>query len=163
MQPRSSADRFRSFLSELGQLATPALEAVVRLDFIDAPELVQPGGLEAKAFLEPLIGGRDVWITILTKTDTGRSVDRCGRLACVPHVRHDLADFVFTPTGYYRHHAHPFGQPLAAARNVELEMVLNDWAWVVEKYGPDDRCLEALDDACAQRCGIWAEDGNIPP
>jgi len=59
------------------------IEVTARFGFVDAPELDQSGGSEAKAFLETLIGGRNVWINILTKSDTGRSVDRYGRIVCV--------------------------------------------------------------------------------
>lgn len=119
------------------------LEVAVRLGFVDAPEFGQPGGIEARDFLTSLIGGRNVWLNILLKMDTGRSFDRYGRLVCVPYVRPGHADTL--------------------ARNVELEMILNGWAWVVEKYGPDDRYLAALDNARANRRGIWARDGNMPP
>ncbi|TJU87620.1 MAG: hypothetical protein E5Y10_09740 [Mesorhizobium sp.] len=39
-------------------------------------------------------------------------------------------------------------------------MVLNGWAWVLERYGPDERYLEALDDAQRHKRGIWAALGN---
>jgi micrococcal nuclease len=60
------------------------MEVTARFGFVDAPELDQPGGPEAKAFLETLIGGRNVWIAILTKSHTGRPVDRHVALSAFP-------------------------------------------------------------------------------
>src|SRR5688500_10598675 len=51
-------------------------EAIIRFGFIDAPELGQPGGHESKAFLSSLIGNQWVELVVLTKMNTGRSVDR---------------------------------------------------------------------------------------
>ena len=65
-------------------------EAAIRLGFIDAPELEQRGGREARDFLTALIGGRNVWIDILLKMDTGKSVDRYGRVVAVPYLGEDL-------------------------------------------------------------------------
>jgi endonuclease YncB( thermonuclease family) len=93
-------------------------EAVIRCGFIDAPELEQRGGCEAKEFLTALIGGRKVWIVILMRMDTGKPFDRYGRILTVPY----LGD-----------------------RNIEIEMLRNGWAWLVEKYGPDETYFEALE------------------
>jgi hypothetical protein len=48
-------------------------------------------------------------------------------------------------------------------RNVELEMVLNGWAWVLERYEPDPRYPAALEEARRRKRGIWALEGNVPP
>src|SRR6476619_1002603 len=85
-------------------------EAIIRCGFIDAPELEQRGGSEARQFLAALIGGRNVRIDILIKMNTGKSVDAYGRIVAVPY----LDD-----------------------RNIEIEMLLNGWAWVIEKYEPE--------------------------
>ena len=111
-------------------------EAAVRFGFIDAPELEQRGGREAREFLTALIGGRKVWIYILLKMDTGKSVDRYGRVVAVPY----LGD-----------------------RNIEIEMLLNGWAWVIEKYEPDESYFEALEIARKNKRGIWAYEDNVPP
>jgi micrococcal nuclease len=58
----------------------------IRFGFIDAPELEQRGGREARDFLTALIGGRNVWIDILLKMDTGKSVDRYGRVVAVAYI-----------------------------------------------------------------------------
>ena len=48
-------------------------------------------------------------------------------------------------------------------RNIELEMIVNGWAWVLDRYGPGERYALALEDAQHHRRGIWANDDNIPP
>jgi endonuclease YncB( thermonuclease family) len=131
-----------------------------RFGFIDAPELGQPGGREAKDFLTALIGGKWVELVILTKLNTGKSVDRHGRIVCVPYLRMDY------PTGEFRtssNSLHIAKTPLFVARNIELEMVLNGWAWVLERYGPSERYLEALEDAKSHKRGIWAFENNTHP
>ena len=137
---------------------TKQVEVSVRLGFIDAPEMDQPGGQEAKDFLTNLIDGRTLQLIVLTKMDTGSSYDRYGRAVCVPYLTHSYATADFQAGPACRHRVIPFGSNLTLTRNVELEMVLNGWAWVVERYGPDERYLEALKDAQADRRGIWASD-----
>jgi len=123
------------------------VEATVRFGFIDAPELEQRGGCEAREFLTALIGGRKVWIDILTKMDTGKSVDRHGRVVAVPY----LGDRRFRNRSLY------------LTRNIEIEMLLNGWAWVLERYGPDEKYFEALDVAQRNKRGIWAYEDNVHP
>lgn len=60
------------------------IELTARFGFIDAPEMEQPGGREARDFLVSLIGEQWLELVILTKMDTGRSMDRHGRVVCVP-------------------------------------------------------------------------------
>jgi endonuclease YncB( thermonuclease family) len=117
------------------------VETAVRFGFIDAPELRQPGGYEAKEFLTELIDGQWLDLVILLKMDTGRIIDGHGRIVAVPYLR----------------------QPNLVCRNIELEMVLNGWAWVLERYEPEPHYLEALRDAQRHRRGIWAQSGNIHP
>jgi hypothetical protein len=78
---------------------------------------------------------------ILLKMDTGRIIDGHGRIVAVPYLRQDGS----------------------VSRNIELEMVLNGWAWVLDRYEPDARYFDALDDARRNRRGIWAQSGNIHP
>jgi endonuclease YncB( thermonuclease family) len=114
----------------------------IRFGFIDAPELEQRGGREARDFLTALIGGRNVWIDILLKMDTGKSVDRYGRVVAVAY----LGD------------RYP-----ALTRNIEIEMLLNGWAWLLERYEPDQMYFEALEVAQKNKRGIWAWEDNIHP
>lgn len=137
------------------------VELSVRFGFIDAPEMGQPGGEEAKEFLASLISGKLVDLVILTKMDTGGSVDRHGRVVCVPYLIGDQASQDPPDTGvmgsFLRHLISP------VSRSVELEMVLNGWAWVLARYGPDPSYLEALSDARSNRRGIWLRDDNEHP
>jgi endonuclease YncB( thermonuclease family) len=120
-------------------------EATVRFGFIDAPEMEQPGGREAKDFLSSLIDGRWLDLVLLMKMDTGRIVDAHGRIVGVPYLR--------STAGAGGH----------ACRNVELEMVLNGWAWVLDRYCPEEHYFDALADARRHRRGIWAFDENVHP
>lgn len=130
----------------------------LRFGFIDAPEMGQYGGHEAKDFLTSLIGGKWIEISVLTKIDTGSITDRHGRIVCVPYLTHLLNDRAAVPALAER-----LWEPISFTRNIELEMVLNGWAWVLDRYGPDARYYKALDDARRQRRGIWARDDNINP
>ncbi|UVC19089.1 thermonuclease family protein [Mesorhizobium onobrychidis] len=140
------------------------LQVAVRFAFIDAPELEQPGGREAKEFLATLIGDRWVELEVRMKMDTGQIVDRHKRIVGVPFLTQDYSVAQFRTSSNHLHNAMTFRGPLLVTRNIELEMVLNGWAWVLERYGPDERYLEALDDAQRHKRGIWAALGNyIPP
>lgn len=139
------------------------LEFTARFGFIDAPELGQPGGHEAKAFLKSLIGGRWVDLAILMKMDTGGIRDRHGRIVCTPYLAEQYSVAAFGASASHLHETSTFGHPLSFFRNIELEMVVNGWAWVLERYGPDARYLEALADAQRNRRGIWAFEDNISP
>jgi len=120
----------------------------IRFGFIDAPELEQRGGREARDFLTALIGGRNVWIDILLKMDTSKSVDRYGRVVAVAY----LGDrYLFSNRSLY------------LTRNIEIEMLLNGWAWVLERYGPDEIYFEALEVAQRNKRGIWAWEDNVHP
>lgn len=50
-------------------------------------------------------------------------------------------------------------------RNVELEMIVNGWAWVVERWAFDreSEYFEAQSDAQRYRRGLWAMDNPEPP
>lgn len=129
-------------------------ELSVRCGFIDAPELDQPGGPEAREFLLQIIGEREVELVILTKMDTGRIVDRHGRVVAVPYLHQTD-----------RVPAHQVSVPSTRSflRNVELELVLNGWAWVLERYCPEQTYFDALADARRHRRGIWSRDDNQHP
>jgi endonuclease YncB( thermonuclease family) len=155
--------RIRPSAFEDTLLGDVEIEAPVRFGFVDAPELDQPGGAEAKEFRASLIGGRTVLIEILLKADTGRSFDRYGRLVCTPYLKQEYATCTLFTAPNSERPAHRLESAIALTRNIELEMVLNGWAWVLERYGPDHRYLEALEDARKNRRGIWASSGNVHP
>ena len=111
-----------------------SLEVTIRLGFIDAPEMEQPGGIEARDFLQSLIGGRHVDLAILMKMDTGGIVDRHKRIVAVPYLQMDQINKANDPASrlgqFFR------GLTAPSHRNIELEMILNGWAWVLDRYGP---------------------------
>lgn len=61
-------------------------EIACRLGFIDAPEMEQPGGIEARDFLQRLIGGKQIDVAPLIKMDTGGIFDRHGRIVCMAYL-----------------------------------------------------------------------------
>lgn len=136
--------------------------AAVRFGFIDAPEIDQRGGIEARDHLRNLITGQWVNLGILLKTDTGRTVDYHGRIVAVPYLR-QLPDAVEGILGSATRFLDALPLPVGKFRNIELEMVLNGWAWVMNRYGPDERYLDALSDARRHKRGIWALNDNVPP
>lgn len=122
-----------------------ACDVPVRFAFIDAPEMEQPGGREAHAFLNSLIADRWLELEQRQKEHSGRTSDRWGRIFCVPYLRNSTGEYA------------------GRSRNIELEMVLNGWAWVMDWWGPPDHYADALSDARQHRRGIWALHNNIPP
>lgn len=122
-------------------------ELAVRCGFIDAPEMAQPGGQEAKDFLAQQIAGRWLDLGILMKMDTGGIVDRHRRIVAVPYLWQQDSQ---SAARYI-------------CRNIELEMILNGWAWLLERYCPPTHYFDALEDARRNRRGIWARDDNIHP
>lgn len=137
------------------------MEFTVRFGFIDAPEMAQPGGQDAKDFLERIVGGQWLDLVILTKMDTGRVVDRHRRVVATPYLRQVNSGVggllsLRGPTGMRSDETY-------LCRNIELEMVLNGWAWVLDRYEPDERYFKALADAQRSRRGIWAWNDNIHP
>lgn len=138
-----------------------SVEATIRLGFIDAPEMEQPGGEQARDFLQSLIGGRWVDLVILMKMDTGGIVDRHNRIVAVPYLKADTHSPVGRPGSVVKSLIQRFSSP--SFRNIELEMVLNGWAWVLDRYEPGQRYFEALEDAQQNRRGVWAFDDNLHP
>jgi endonuclease YncB( thermonuclease family) len=137
--------------------------ASVRFGFVDAPEAGQFGADGARRFLSSLIADRWLDLAVLTKMDTGQIVDRHGRLVCVPYLLDDQPEPgtpLISPLGLTVRQSIP---PGCTSRNIELEMVLNGWAWVLDRYEPDDAYFEALEDARRHRRGIWSRDDNIHP
>jgi len=139
------------------------VEATVRFGFIDAPELEQRGGYEAREFLTALIGGRNIWIYILTKMDTGKSVDRYGRIAAVPYLGDEYPAALFANEMNVFDRVRSKNRSIYLTRNIEIEMVLNGWAWVLERYEPDEIYFEALEDAQRNKRGIWRYENNVHP
>ncbi len=101
-------------------------EAAIRFGFIDAPELRQPGGREAKDFLASLISDQTVELVVLKKMDTGRLVDRYGRIVCVPYLTQEYSGGEFRTSANRLHRAKTLGGRLLVTRNIEL----NGFEWL---------------------------------
>jgi endonuclease YncB( thermonuclease family) len=54
-------------------------------------------------------------------------------------------------------------EPIGLTRNIEVEVVVNGWAWVLDRYGPDARYYKASKEARRHLRGIWARNENIHP
>lgn len=136
------------------------LDVNVRFGFVDAPELSQKGGPEARAFLRSLIEGAIVDLAVTNKTGTGDFIDRYGRIVGVPFLTEAASPAITPIQGPVRK---VFGTRGTIVRNIELEMVLNGWAWVLDKYGPHGSYRHAQEEARRFRRGIWAFDSNLSP
>lgn len=139
------------------------IEATVRFGFTDAPELEQPGGYEARDFLRRLIEGQWLDLTILLKSNTSQIVDAYGRIVAVPYLTQKRSVDEPAPASLISRLMSLTQKRSYFSRNVELEMILNGWTWVLDRYCPEERYFEALEDAQRHRRGIWAFDNNIHP
>lgn len=150
-------DGFRTSIS-VGQ--GREVRAHVRFGFIDAPEMSQRGGPEARNYLNALIYGKTLDLAVTNRTETGDFIDLYGRIVGVPFL-------VEASSGVPAPMQHPsrkiFGQRSTLVRNVELEMILNGWAWVLSRYDPGPEYLLAQKQAREQKRGIWAFDSNLAP
>lgn len=137
-----------------------------RFAFIDAPEMQQPGGQEACAFLSRLILGKGLRLDPIGKESTGyMPIDPYKRMLCMGYLTEQMA---VGKVDYYRDGQIGSGmvkQARAVTRNVELEMIVNGWAWVVERWAFDreEEYFAAQVIARAHRRGIWAMDNPEPP
>lgn len=137
-----------------------------RFAFIDAPELDQPCGPQSRAFLRGLIEGRSVTLLPIGKESTGFSpVDPYRRMLCMGFVAAELQPGTIS---YYHQGVCCTKQarkPRSILRNVELEMIANGWAWVIERYAfeREDEYRAAQVDARDNRRGLWALASPEPP
>lgn len=137
-----------------------------RFAFIDAPEIDQQLGRESKEFLSKLIAHKALRLDPIGKESNGYSpVDSYKRLLCMAYLTDQME------TGridYYLNGSCGAGmvkQPRSVTRNVELEMIVNGWAWVIERYSfeREEEYFAAQDDARRNRRGLWALDNPEPP
>ena len=137
-----------------------------RFAFIDAPEMDQPLGVEAKGFLGGLIAGKALRLDLIGKQSTGyMPIDQYKRMLCMAYLTEEIP---IGKTEYFRNGACNAGVVKVArpvTRNIELEMIINGWAWVTEQYSFDreDEYFAAQDDASRARRGLWALDNPEPP
>lgn len=137
-----------------------------RFAFIDAPEMQQPLGIEARDFLQELIGQRELRLDLIGKESTGyRPIDQYRRALCMAYLTEEveageIAYFIDgkCTTGVAK-------RPRVVTRNVELEIIINGWAWVTQQYAFDreEDYFAAQDDAWQNRRGLWVQDDPEPP
>lgn len=137
-----------------------------RFAFIDAPEMQQPFGAEAKEFLHKSIAGKTLRLDPIGKESTGYlPIDGYKRMLCMGYLTEEMQ------TGqieYFMHGKCETGVVKRArpvTRNIELEMIINGWAWVTEQYTFDreEEYFAAQEDALRERRGLWALNNPEPP
>jgi endonuclease YncB( thermonuclease family) len=138
----------------------------LRLAFIDAPEMGQPLGAEAKEFLHKSIAGKTLRLDPIGKESTGgMPIDPFKRMLCMAYLTEEMQ---VGEAGYFlngRYNVGVVNRARSVTRNVEIEMVVNGWAWVTEQYAFDreEEYFAAQDDARRERRGLWAMDNPEPP
>lgn len=137
-----------------------------RMAFIDAPEIEQPFGPEAGRFLGELIHGKTLRLDPVAKESAPCSpIDQYKRMLCMVFLAEQM------PPGRIEYYFNAkLGSGLVketrlVIRNIELEMVVNGWAWVTEQYDFDrqEEYFDAQNDARQHRRGLWQMDKPEPP
>ena len=115
----------------------------VRLAEIDAPELKQTSGPEAKAALEKLILGKQVWLRWNSTMN-----DRYGR--SIGNV------YATLPSEDER------GRP-KWGEWINLRMVKDGWAWRYPEYSKTPSIADAEKEARGAKLGLWKDADPTPP
>lgn len=137
-----------------------------RFAFIDAPEIGQPDGEEAKDFLASLIVGKTLRLDPIGKESSGyMPIDSYKRMLCMGYLTEQMGK---GRVAYYlagETHVGTVRRARPVCRNIELEMIANGWAWKLQQYTFDreDEYAAAEADARKHRRGIWASDNPEPP
>ena len=137
-----------------------------RFAFIDAPEKGQPFGDAARDFLHGLIAGRTLRLDPIAKASmNGVPFDPYRRILCMGFLTEEMG------AGKVRYYINgqcgsgTVRKARSATRNIELEMIVNGWAWVVEQYSFERKAeyFAAQADAQLHRRGLWQMDNPEPP
>ncbi|WP_057884246.1 thermonuclease family protein [Tsuneonella troitsensis] len=137
-----------------------------RFAFIDAPEMEQPGGPEARDVLAGLILGKSLRLDPIGKESTGyKPIDPYRRVLCMGYFTDELAP---GRVDYFLQGVCGSGTAKKArlvTRNIELEMIVNGWAWVVQQYAfeRETEYFEAQESARRARRGLWATNNPEAP
>lgn len=137
-----------------------------RFAFIDAPEMEQPFGHESKNFLHSLIARKSLRLVPIGKESTDYTpIDSYKRMLCMAFLTDQME---IGEVEYYLNGNCSAGSVRKArqvTRNIELEMIVNGWAWVTEQYTFDREAeyFEAQNNAKHNRRGLWAMDNPEPP
>lgn len=137
-----------------------------RFAFIDAPEMGQAFGDESQAFLQRLIGGKALHLDPIGKESQGYlPIDQHKRMLCMGYLTEEMQ---VGQVEYYLNGRCETGSARFArsvTRNVELEMIVNGFAWVLPQYSFEREAdyFEAQENARQARRGLWALDDPEPP
>lgn len=137
-----------------------------RFAFIDAPEMGQPFGQESQASLQKLIGGKSLRLDPIGKESQGyMPIDQHKRMLCMGYLIEELQ---VGPVEYYLDGRCESGSARftrSVTRNIEIEMVVNGFAWVLPQYSFEREAeyFEAQDNARQGRRGLWSLDHPEPP
>jgi endonuclease YncB( thermonuclease family) len=137
-----------------------------RFAFIDAPEMAQLHGPESKTVLQKLILGKALDLLPIGKESTGGvPIDPYKRVLCMGFLTEEIEA---GPIGYYHNGECASGTAKfsrTVTRNIEMEMIVNGWAWVVEQYTfeHEDLYFSAQEDAWRNKRGLWSVDEPEPP
>ncbi len=137
-----------------------------RFAFIDAPEMAQPLGAEAKEFLHSAIVGTTLRLEAIGKESTGyMPIDAYKRMLCMAFLTEEMG---VGEVQYFLNGKCNVGLAKSArpvTRNIELEMIVNGWAWVTEQYAFDreEDYFAAQEDARRERRGLWKIENPEPP
>jgi endonuclease YncB( thermonuclease family) len=113
---------------------------MVHLHGVDAPEMGQPSGREAKRFLAKLVSGQRVIVTpIASARDKNPSVQIIVYRQLAPKAK-------------------------ALGVNLGTELVKAGLAWWKQKAAPDNKTLSDLEaEARRAKLGLWAQKSPVPP
>ena len=137
-----------------------------RFAFIDAPETGQAFGSESQSFLEHLVGGKTLRLDPIGKKSQGYlPIDEHKRMLCMGYLTEEMQ---VGRVEYYHEGKCAIGavrKSRAVTRNIEIEMIVNGFAWVLPQYvfDEEDRYFEAQDNAQRARRGLWEVDNPEPP
>ena len=136
-----------------------------RFAFIDAPEMEQPFGFESREFLNTLIGGKALRLDPVFKGSTELPMDSYKRLLCMGFLTEQLD----AGRVEYYHEGKPGNGSIrkerSVTRNIELEMIVNGFAWVLKRYAfsCEEEYYGAEDFARQNRRGLWASANPEAP
>lgn len=137
-----------------------------RFAFIDAPEMEQPFGQESKDFLSGLIARKSLRLDPIGKESKGyMPIDPYKRMLCMAFLTDqiEVGKIEYYLNGKYGAGSMKNARPVT--RNIELEMIVNGWAWVTEQYAFDREAeyFDAQNDAKRNGRGLWSMDNPEPP
>lgn len=137
-----------------------------RFAFIDAPEMDQPFGSEARDYLVNLIAGKELRLDPIGKESKGYlPFDDYKRLLCMAFITEPLSPGAISYFVDGKVGRGTSRRERTVTRNVELEMILNGWAWVTVQYDFDrqEQYLQAQEDAKGARRGLWSAENPEAP